>query len=140
MMPTEVFRTENDEQLGRLSLIEAIRANTDAVSRVGIRADAQDKKLDDIAKALAAIDRRMAILEHNSTPRDLERMEADFEKEVTQLQARLTAVDVRLTALEAERNQRKGALGLVEWIGRNWPALIGFAALLLVLARNGMLK
>lgn len=129
MMPhTEVF-TSTDDQLGRLSLIEAIRANTDAVSRMGVRSDTQDKKLDDIVKALGAIDRRMTIIEHNSTPRDLERVEAD-----------VRALDVRLTALEAERNQRKGALGLVEWLGRNWPAIIGFALLLAVLARNGMLK
>lgn len=125
---TEVFTT-TDDQLGRLSLIEAIRANTDAVSRMGNRTDGQDKKLDDIGKSLAAIDRRLSVMENNSTPRDLQRVEDE-----------VTALDVRVTALEAERNQRKGALGLVEWVSRNWPAIIGFAFLLMVMARNGMLK
>lgn len=127
-MTVEVFST-NDDQLGRLSLIEAIRANTDAVSRMGNRADTQDKKLDDIGKSLAAIDRRMAVMENNSTPRDLQRVEDEVH-----------SLDVRLTALEADRNQRKGALGLVEWVSRNWPAIIGFALLLVMMARNGMLK
>lgn len=138
-MPVEVFTT-NDDQLGRLSLIEAIRANTDAVSRIGNRADTQDKKLDEIVKALGAIDRRMTIIEHNSTPRDLERVETSVSALHVHMEAEVRALDVRLTALEAERNQRKGALGLVEWVSRNWPAIIGFAILLVMMARNGMLK
>jgi hypothetical protein len=47
-MPGEVLTPMADEQLGRLALIEAIRANTDAVNRLARHAEQQDRKLDDM--------------------------------------------------------------------------------------------
>lgn len=35
----------------------------------------------------------------------------------------------RLTVLEADKNRREGAIGLVEWIGRHWPFTVIVTAL-----------
>jgi hypothetical protein len=35
----------------------------------------------------------------------------------------------RLAVLEADKNRREGAVGLVEWIGRHWPFSVLIAAL-----------
>lgn len=44
----------------------------------------------------------------------------------------------RVLKLEAEKNQRDGAVGLVEWMIRHWPGVIGFLLLVgIVLRSNG---
>lgn len=35
----------------------------------------------------------------------------------------------RIAVLEADKNRREGAVGLVEWLGRHWPFSIFVAAL-----------
>jgi hypothetical protein len=47
----------------------------------------------------------------------------------------------RIAVLEADKNRREGAIGLVEWICKHWPFL-GLSALLLawVSYANGLLK
>lgn len=46
----------------------------------------------------------------------------------------------RVLKLEAEGNQRAGAVGLVEWVIRHWPGVLGFLLLVgIVLNSKGKL-
>lgn len=126
MSDPSVFTQLADDQLGRLALIEAIRANTDAVQRLARHGEGQDHKLDEITKSLAKIDTRLALLENNSLKSEVAQQRKDIEEQ-----------DGRLRTLEAEREQRKGAMGLFDWIAKNWPAIIGFVALVVLLVSKG---
>lgn len=50
----------------------------------------------------------------------------DQVKEIREEQARH---HFRITVLEADKNRREGAIGLVEWLGRHWPFTIIIAGL-----------
>jgi len=121
-MSTEVFTSMTGDQLGHLALIEAIRANTDAVQRLARHGETVDHKLDDINRALGRIDTRLAVVEQSSISIQVEEHKRE-----------LREFEDRLRRLEDEAQQRKGAMGLFEWIGRNWPALLGFIALVMLL-------
>ncbi|RKF23387.1 hypothetical protein D6851_02635 [Altericroceibacterium spongiae] len=110
----EIFTPTSDDQMGRLALIEAIRANTDAVNRLSRHSEMQDRKFEEITTALARIDTRLALLERD-----------DLRSDVEDLQS-------RIKPLEDDRQQRKGAMGLLEWWFKNWPAVVGFVGMIMV--------
>jgi hypothetical protein len=114
---SDVFTQLPDDQLGRLSLIEAVRAQTDQVARLARAEESRDGKLEAIKEQLGDMKTSIALLQRES-PR-----------------AELTALALRVAALEAinERNRGErgaiaavfnskalawvfaGALGLVAW-------------------------
>lgn len=48
--------------------------------------------------------------------------------------------NLRLAVLEADKNRREGAIGLVEWLSRHWPfAILATALLTFVAWANGKL-
>jgi len=122
---SEAFVQMDDGQLGRLSLIEAIRANTDAVKRLGDQKDRQDHKLDEIGKALGEINTRLAVLEQSSLHAQVEHHQREMDR-----------LEARLRVLENLSEQRKGAMNLFEWVGKNWPAVIGFVGIVALLIKQ----
>lgn len=48
--------------------------------------------------------------------REVARMKAE-------LQVQLDAIDRRVASLEADKLRREGAVGLIEWVGKNYPFL-----------------
>lgn len=106
--PGDIFTRQPDDQIARLALIEAIRANTDAVDRLGRGAEARDIKLDHIGEALAKISERLTVIENNSIERDLER-----------LAQKLRAHDLRLNTMEAEEHRREARTGMLAMIVRS---------------------
>lgn len=120
-MPEGTTMSLGDDQLGRLALIEAIRANTDAVNRLARHGDEQDKKLDNITIALAEINTRLTLLERDT-----------LKEEVRQDRQDIKDCQERLKVLEDEKMQRKGVLNLADWVFRNWPGIIGFVGLIII--------
>jgi chromosome segregation ATPase len=49
--------------------------------------------------------------------REVTRMKAE-------LQVQLDAMDRRIAALEADKLRREGAVGLIEWVSKNYPFLV----------------
>lgn len=121
MTKGEIFTPMADDQLGRLSLIEAIRANTDAVNRLARHSEMQDRKLDEISASLGKIDTRLTVLEHTT-------LKADVQRNVQ----RLDELDARVDQLEEERAERRGAVRSVDWIFKNWPGIAAFIAMVMV--------
>ena len=116
---SDVMMPVPDSQLALLALTEAIRSNTAATERSTRHNEKTDGKLDVITKTLGEMNTRLTLLERDGLRDD-----------VTQNRKAIEQHDHRISALEAEREQRRGALGLAEWFFKNWPALIGFLALL----------
>lgn len=115
---SEAFVQMGDDQLGRLSLIEAIRANTDAVKRIGDQKDRHETKLEDISKTLAEMNTRLAVIEQNS------------------LSHKVDEHETRIRVLENSAEQRKGAMSLFDWTAKNWPAVLGFMGLIALLIKQ----
>lgn len=109
--------------------------------------------LDEISQAIGrlsgqieALDRYTHDREHgiNNLSQKVEALGTRITRDIAavegRIEGRIKAMDDRLIALEQAKIRRDGALGLVEWFVRNWPAVIGFAILLgFVLRANGQL-
>lgn len=109
-----------DDQLGRMAMIEAIRANTDAVNRLARHSEGQDRKLDEMKDTLSRVETRLTVIEQTDLKADV----ADHEK--------------RLKSLEAEREQRKGARGAMDAVLKYGPFAIAIiTALFIVLVATG---
>lgn len=121
----DIFAPQSDDNIGRMALIEAVRANTDAVSRMARQGEAQGGKLDAIGQSLHALDRRLALIENNTIERDLERLRNCTHE-----------LESRIDVIEAREERRTGAMGLFEWVGRNWPVIVGATLLIAVLMRE----
>jgi hypothetical protein len=56
------------------------------------------------------------------------------------MQSRIEDLRGEIDDLKSERDKRTGAANLVSWVLRNWPGIVGFAALIaLILRSNGKL-
>lgn len=122
-MPSDILTHMPDDQIGRLAMIEAMRANTDALQRVGRQVEGQERKFDEIGKTLGEMKTDIALLKNNALKDQVERNRSDIEK----LESRMDAQ----AALEAER---KGERGVVSAFFNSkaipWALLVagGFAA------------
>lgn len=115
----DVFMPVPDDHIGRLALIEAMRASTDAVQRLARQVETQDAKLEGIKDQLSDMKTSIALLQQSSLKQDVE----DMKK--------------RLGVLEATDQQQQGAVKLVEWAVKNWPGVIGFGLMMAMLAKIG---
>lgn len=130
---SDVMTSVSDDSLGRMALIEAVRANTDAVSRMAGQSEALGVKMDRMNESIHGLDRRISLIENNSLERDMERMRVALKDETTRVDSCFAEQEGRIAALEGERERRKGAFGFVEWVGKNWPAIIGFVFIVVLL-------
>jgi hypothetical protein len=101
---------EGDVQ--HLALIHALRANADAVKRVGVQQDRISDKIGTVHDLVHDIDKRLAVIEGNS------------------LSATVSELDERVQHLEQQEQRRIGAVGLWEWGNKSWPAIIAFISLI----------
>ncbi len=112
----EILMPTSDEQVGRLALIEAIRANTDAVNRMSRHSEMTDRKLDEINRALGKIDTRLTVIENDELKQDV----ADHEQ--------------RLRSLELDRAERGGMGKFADAVLKYGPfAVLLVTALFIVL-------
>ena len=102
--------------------IEVLRQITDALNRAADRGDRTETKLDEIGKILHKVDNRLTVIENTSIEREVERN-----------RVAIAGLDKRVTLLEATDNKRQGAMGLFEWVLKNWPGLVGFIILVVVI-------
>jgi uncharacterized coiled-coil DUF342 family protein len=60
--------------------------------------------------------------------------------EIAEVKGDIKLVQTEINLLKSERDQRKGAVGLVEWLVKHWPGVLGFFVLLgLLLKTEGKL-
>lgn len=107
-MPGNILTPIPDDQLGRLALIEAMRANTDALQRVGRQVEGQERKFDEVNKTLGVMQTDIALLKNNALKESVDQQRAEIEK----IKSRLDRHD------EAEA-RRKGERGVWAAIGNS---------------------
>jgi len=56
--------------------------------------------------------------------------------EIAELRAEVKLNKAEIDVLKSERDQRRGAVGLVEWLVKHWPGVIGFLLLMALILRN----
>lgn len=116
--PAPFLVPSNEAGVENLALIHALRANADAMKRLGAQQDRMSGKIDTMHNVVHDIDKRLAVIEGNSLASKVE----EIEKEVDKLK-------------EAEQ-RRQGAIGLGEWFAKSWPSLIAFLALVVYVILN----
>lgn len=62
--------------------------------------------------------------------------------EIASIKGDLKLAQAEIGSLKSERDQRKGAAGLVEWVMKHWPGVIGFLVLIYIIVSDkvGALK
>ena len=95
--------------------IEAIRKLTDSIERL-------NEKMDSQGTAIHSIDTRLTRIEASRTDHD-----------INEIRQSIVRVKARLELLEAESNQRKGAVSSFEWVARFGPWLLSFALAVLAI-------
>lgn len=124
MPGSDILTAMPDEQLGRLAMIEAMRANTDAVNRLARHGEMQDTKLDAITAALGRIDTRLSVLEVNPLAQIVAANTTKIEK-----------LEADMLALKLERGERVGAGKALDAAAKYGPmalALVGFVFIVMV--------
>lgn len=109
-------------RLDAATILEALRISAEGVGRVADQGVEHGILLKEMGQTLHSIDKRLTILENGG------------------VQAKVDDHEKRLAMLEAQENQRKGAIGLGGWIVKNWPALVGYIGLIVVMLEKGILK
>lgn len=97
-----------------LALIQALRSATDEMKRLGHQQDRQASSIDEVSNVVHSIDKRLAIIEANSLTHRVEKVETDVSK------------------LKEAEQRRQGAIGMIDWVGRNWPLLLAIIALIAI--------
>lgn len=109
----------NEADVNNLAIIHALRATADGMKRIAEQQDEAHKQMNAALAGIHDIDKRLAIIEANS------------------LTHRVEVLDARVQVLEDERQRRLGAVGLVDWISRNWPLALASVGVLVYLVLNG---
>jgi DNA-binding FrmR family transcriptional regulator len=112
---------------------------------------AREGQLDEISQAIGrlsgqvdSIEKYMHEREHglNNVAQKVEALGVRITRDIAavegRIEGRIAVMDDRVRSLEADKNRREGAIGLVEWIGKHWPftLLAGLLSALVVWA-NG---
>ncbi len=104
------------------TMLEALRISAEGVRRVADQGVEHGQLLKEMGQTLHSIDKRLTVLENGG------------------VQAKVDDHEKRLAVLEAEENRRKGAIGLGGWVVKNWPALVGYVGLIVVMIEKGLVK
>lgn len=104
------------------TMLEALRISAEGVRRVADQGVEHGQLLKEMGQTLHSIDKRLTVLENGG------------------VQAKVDDHEKRLAVLEAEENRRKGAIGLGGWVVKNWPALVGYIGLIVVMIEMGLVK
>lgn len=122
-MPNSVMTPMVDDQLGRLALIEAIRANTDAVNRLARHGEATDLKLDKIINTISDMNTRLTVIERDG------------------LKADVVALEDKVAVLENDLRERTGARKFADTLAKYGPIVtVLVTALIIVLLATGKIK
>ena len=107
----DFFVSKRESDVESMAFIHALRANADGMKRLGDQLDRQSGKLDRVGDLVHDIDKRLAVIEENS------------------LSSKVSDIEERVHKLEDSEQRRLGAVGLFEWAGKSWPAVVGFISL-----------
>lgn len=106
---------EISERIGELGAY--VHEHRHGVNNLGMKFDALSL---DLAKRVEALDVKIASR--------IDEMNASLSR-------RLDSLEQRIDALESVNDKRSGALGLFEWVVRNWPAVVGYFAIVAVILK-----
>ena len=119
---SKIMMATDNADVAQLAMIEAVR-------QIGDNGKATNKLLEGMQTELRDVRERVIRIEAS-----------EYKNTIIKVDARVDDLDERVVKLEADKHRRDGALNLVEWFGRNWPAMIGFAGLIGLLLATGRLS
>lgn len=118
-----------DEDATRRFFVEAMRANTEALRANTKTMEGLAHRVDKIGDDVQDVRERMIRIEANPLSA---KVEANC--------VRLDRHSKRIDALERDKDRRDGAMSGFDWAMKNWPGIIGFVAMIVVvLASTGRL-
>lgn len=60
--------------------------------------------------------------------------------DLAEVRGEIKLVRAEVDSLRSDRDQRKGATGMLDWIVRNWPGVLGFLFLIFLILKSGQVK
>ena len=110
-----------DAEAAQIIEIEALRQIVDNLKRLNERSDAMSTLITNQTDAINGVDKRLIRIESNQLDGTVQKLANQVETSAK-----------RIAALEADKNRRDGAIGIMEWLLKSWPALVGFIAMVLI--------
>lgn len=107
----ELLMPVPEEHALRQFEIQALRQITDNLKQL-------NENVRDLSKEVKNVDTRLIRIESNKVEPEVEKLKSDVQKLMT------------------EKHRRDGALGLTQWIFRNWPAVLGYFGLLFTVLKS----
>lgn len=108
--------------VGHAAIVEALRLVGETMSRIADRQDTLSAKMAEQGETLHTIDKRLAVFESNS------------------LSGTVKDLETRVTALELAGARQQGALGVGEWLTRNWIAIVALLSSVAIVIKIGVLR
>ena len=115
------------EKIGEATAVS--REAKHVASGASQKIDIVSSKIDSVASQVNAL--ALVVANQGHLRDHVERLEIDARKQ-----------ELEIEALIADKHRREGAIGLVDWIGKNYPliGLVMFAVVLVVLFERGLFK
>jgi hypothetical protein len=111
-----------ESAVGHAAIVEALRLVGETMSRIADRQDILSGKMAEQGETLHAIDKRLAVFENNS------------------LTSTVKSLEARVSALELTGARQQGAVGVGEWLTRNWIAIVALLGSLAIVIKVGVLR
>lgn len=121
----ELLMPVSEESAALQFFIEALKQNTAILERVG-------KSME----GLQAEAKETLRLVHDTRERVIKIESGGQAEIIAEVKREVATVKADVAALKENRHRQEGAASLATWFFRNWPGLIGFIALLLILLQT----
>lgn len=128
----KIMAATDPADVATMAMIETMRQIAD-------NGKATNRILEAVQAEVKDVRERVIRIEANRLETEVEEVKAEVATVKREAATERGELRRRIEVLEADKNRRDGAFGLVEWASRNWPAIIGYGALVALLLREGLL-
>lgn len=111
-----------ENSVGHAAIVEALRLVGETMSRIADHQDTLSSKMAEQGETLHAIDKRLAVFENNS------------------LAGTVKDIETRVSALELASARQQGAIGVGEWLTRNWIAIVALLSSVVIVIKIGVFR
>jgi len=108
--PGQILSDISEETVLKHAEISTLRLISDTLNRIGGNIQALEKNVQEVRESVIRIEAQ------------------EVKQQLVDLRAELKATNLRVAELEKDRQHREGAVGLIGWLGRNFPWLVALGA------------
>lgn len=118
----KIMTATEPADVAQMAVIECLRQIADGNKKLNSVLEGMQTEIRDVRERLIRIEASEFKAELAHAKNEIERLRKED----------LKTIDARVGALELDRGRREGAIGVVNWSFKNWPGVVGFIALVMI--------